>query len=110
MEDTLLRLASLLALGFIRNAEGFFSTRFCHERLERVVNSNCNHAKLSPPLPALGQVDLSHPGTYPTQGLQPGGPSTARAAGACGKRRRPLPKGMPTFADGERFIATEVAQ
>ena len=104
-EDAFVRLASLLAPGFIRSAEGFFSTRFRHERSERVINSNGNHAKPSPPLPALGQVDLSHPGTSPAQGLQQG-PGTAGAAGASGRRR--LPKGMPKF--GERFVAAEVAQ
>lgn len=97
MDDTLVRLASLLALAFIRSAEGFFSTHFCHERLERVINSNGNHAKPSPPLPASGQVDLSCPGTSLAQGLRQG-PSTTGAAGAC--RRRQLPKGMPKFAGG----------
>lgn len=94
-EDTLVRLASLLAPGFIRSAEGFFSTRFCHERLERVINSNSNHAKPSPPLPVPGQVDLSHPGASPAPGLQQG-PGTAGAA--CGKRQ--LSKRMPQFAVG----------
>lgn len=105
MEDTFIRLASLLALGFIRRAEGFFSTRFCHEQSERVINSNGNHVKLSPPFPAPGQVDLSHPGTSPAEGLQQG-PGTAGATGT--SRRRQLLKGMPKF--GERFIAAEVAQ
>lgn len=95
MEDTLVRLASLLATGFIRSTEGFFSTLFCHEQSERAINSNGNHAKPSPPLPAPGQIDLSHPGTSPAQGLQmPAG-------------RWCCSKGC---SKGERFIAEEFAQ
>lgn len=103
-EDAFRRLASLLAPGFIRSAEGFFSTHSCHERLERVINSNSNHAKLSPPLPAQGQVDLSHPGTSATPGLQHSS-SPMGAAGAC--RGRWLTKGMPKFAG---VTGSEVAQ
>lgn len=65
-EDALVRLAGLLAPCFMWIFSIFF---FFHKRLGRVVNSNSNQAKLSPPLPAWGQVELT-PRDVPSPSFQ----------------------------------------
>lgn len=67
----------------------FFPNFFFHERLGRVVNSNSNHAKLSPPLPAWGQVELT-PRDVPS-------PCPLRA-----------PKESPMFGDGDTCITADI--
>lgn len=68
----------------------FFHFFFFHERLGRVVNSNSNQAKLSPPLPAWGQVELT-PRDVPS-------PCPLWA-----------PKGRPTLVFGETCTPADAA-
>lgn len=78
---------------FYMERRRLFFHSFCHKWLERVINSNCNYAKPSPPLPVPGWSSTSRDN-----------PSPGAVAGSwhCETCRCWLPKEMPKY--GGKFI------